>query len=176
MLPAGLLLQLTQEAFPRRLAQGVIGIQPVFAADGKASVLQALLHRDEIVGIHFARAGAALHGAPGTAAEEGDLPCLTQREVSAPLQKQGAFRPKAPHPLPMFHFIILQLHVVSSPRYRHWIPCCLHQISITSFTGRNFTRRTWRRTGWPRMDTVFFFFKSFMACSATSSGPYQRST
>ena len=62
------------------------------------------------------------------------------------------------------------------PRSVYSIPCCLHQMSITVSTGRSLTRRTCRRTGCPRMETLFFFLRSFMACAATSSGPYHLST
>lgn len=65
---------------------------------------------------------------------------------------------------------------LSSGKMAYSMPCCLHQMSMTVSTGRSLTRRTCRRTGWPRMETLFFFLRSCMACAATSSGPYHLST
>ena len=36
-------------------------------------------------------------------------------------------------------------------------------MSMTIFTGRNFTSVTCLRTGNPRIETILFFFRSFMA-------------
>lgn len=65
------------------------------------------------------------------------------------------------------------------PRYYtkpHSIPCWRHQMFMTSFTGRNLTRRTCLRTGCPRIDTTLRRFRSFIAWAATCCGVYHLST
>lgn len=56
------------------------------------------------------------------------------------------------------------------------MPCWRHQIAMTHRTGSSLTSRTWRRTGAPKMETVFFRRRSRRVWAATASGVYQRST
>ena len=115
---------LADEVFLRLFAYRVVGIPPVFGGQAEARGLQALFHGDKITGVYLPGARTALYRLSGTAAKEGEFPCLGERETSVRLQQDRALREGSPEGLDMFPFVILQL-TAESIEIRRLFHVCL---------------------------------------------------
>ena len=110
MLGLGLGLDVDQKLLSGGHIGGVISIQPGIGGNGKACVLQPLLHRDKIPGIDLTGAGAALDGLADTVAVGGDFSGLCQREISVALEQNGAFCQCRTKELQVLFLVFVQFH------------------------------------------------------------------
>ncbi len=92
----GLLFAGAYESLVRVPADVVIAVQPELAADGEARGFQSLLHAHRTAGVDLPGARAALDGAAGAAAEEGDRAGRGQREIPPALEQDRALRTGTP--------------------------------------------------------------------------------
>ena len=99
----------------------VVAVHPRLGGDGEAGGGQALLGGDEIAGVHLAGAGAALEGAAGAAAVEGDFAGLFQREGAVGFQQHGAVGAVAADEFAVFTLIVVHLHGWIPPNYLYFM-------------------------------------------------------